>query len=72
MSEACITPQSGSGFLAGMLNYVDCQAQTIGETGYQALASPTSSVSLALTALLTVFIAATTIPSRPLGTVFRT
>ncbi|MBK8861198.1 MAG: type IV secretion system protein [Sphingomonadales bacterium] len=57
MSEACIAPQSGGGFLAGMLNYVDCQAQTIGETGYQALASPTSSVSLALTALLTVFIA---------------
>ena len=57
MSDACAIPATGNGFLAGMLQYFDCQAQTIGETGYQALASPGSSVSLALTALLTIFIA---------------
>ncbi|MFA6125644.1 MAG: type IV secretion system protein [Sphingomonas sp.] len=41
-----------------LLGYVDCQAQTIGASGYQALAVPGSSVSIALTGMLTLFVAA--------------
>lgn len=39
-----------------VLRFIDCQAQTIGADGYTALASPSSSASLALTALLTLFV----------------
>jgi type IV secretion system protein VirB6 len=54
---SCVAPPTGSGFLAATLANLDCQAQTIGEAGYQALASPGSPLSLALTALLTIFVA---------------
>jgi type IV secretion system protein VirB6 len=47
----------GEGFLRGVLDYVDCQSQTIGTQGYQALASPGSAVSIAITGLLTLFVA---------------
>jgi len=54
---ACPTFTPDGEFLREMLAMVDCQAQTIGQGGYQALAAPGSSASLALTGLLTVFIA---------------
>ena len=54
---ACPVPPTGVGFLSGMLDHIDCQAQTLGANGYAAIASPGSSVSLVLTALLTIFIA---------------
>ena len=57
MAELCQAPPNGAGFLSGALNFIDCQAQTIGEAGYQAFAQPGSAVSLALTALLTIFVA---------------
>ena len=57
MENLCTAPSSGSGFVSGALDFIDCQAQTIGEAGYQALAQPGSTVSLALTALLTIFVA---------------
>jgi type IV secretion system protein VirB6 len=57
MANLCQAPPNGAGFLSGALNFIDCQAQTIGEVGYQALAQPGSSVSLALTAVLTIFVA---------------
>lgn len=44
-------------FLESALRFVDCQAQTIGMNGYQALAAPGSPLSLLLTAALTLFIA---------------
>jgi type IV secretion system protein VirB6 len=47
----------GSGFLRGVLDFIDCQAQNIGAQGYQALASPGSAVSIALTAMLTILVA---------------
>jgi type IV secretion system protein VirB6 len=47
----------GSGFLRGVLDFIDCQAQNIGAQGYQALAAPGSTVSLALTAMLTILVA---------------
>lgn len=53
----CPTLTPGSAFLSGVLDFVDCQAQTLGAGGYQALAAPGSVVSVALTAVLTVFVA---------------
>ncbi len=46
-----------TGFVSGVLDFVDCQAQAIGAGGYQALASPGSSLSLFLAGLLTLFVA---------------
>ena len=54
---SCAAPPTGSGFLAATLGHLDCQAQTIGEAGYQALASPGSPLSLAITVLLAIFVA---------------
>ncbi len=53
----CPTPTTGAAFLSGVLNFLDCQAQTIGASGYQLLSAPGSAVSVALSALLTVFVA---------------
>ena len=54
---ACPVPTTGNAFLSGILAHIDCQAQTLGSSGYQALANPGSSTSLILTALLTLFVA---------------
>lgn len=53
----CPTVHTGQAFLATALAHIDCQAETIGAYGFGALASPGSPVSLALTSLLTIFIA---------------
>lgn len=57
MSMACPSVSTGKGFLSGALQHIDCQAQAIGSYGYAALADPGSMVSIALTGLLTVFVA---------------
>lgn len=54
---ACTAVHTGSAFLSGTLSHLDCQARTVGAYGYGALADPGSSVALALTGLLTIFIA---------------
>lgn len=54
---ACEAVLTGQRFVAQMLGHIDCQAQAIGAYGYGALASPSSGLSLAVTALLTVFVA---------------
>ena len=54
---ACPTLAPPTDFLGTILEYVDCQARTIGAGGYQALASPGSTFSLILTGLLTLFVA---------------
>ncbi len=54
---SCVAPPTGTGFLSATLAHLDCQAQTIGEAGYQALANPGSPIALALTALLSLFVA---------------
>jgi type IV secretion system protein VirB6 len=53
----CTAFSPDAGFVGGVLNYVDCQAQAIGGGGYQALATPGSTLSLVLTGLLTLFVA---------------
>lgn len=57
MTMACPTLSTGDAFLSTLLKHIDCQAQTIGSVGYQTLADPGAPLSLALTALLTIFIA---------------
>jgi type IV secretion system protein VirB6 len=54
---ACPAVQSGQNFLGMLLYSVDCQAQAIGAYGFGALANPGSTTSIALTGLLTLFIA---------------
>lgn len=54
---ACVAVQTGKRFLATSLDHIDCQAQVIGSYGFGALADPGSSVSAALTGLLTIFVA---------------
>ena len=56
IAVAC-QPDSGTGLVSRILTYVDCQAQAIGMGGYQALASPNSTLSLIIGALLTIFVA---------------
>jgi type IV secretion system protein VirB6 len=53
----CPYPLTGGAFLRDMLGYLDCQAQTLGGVGYQALAAPGSIASVALASLLTICIA---------------
>ncbi len=55
MPCAYVPPADGS--LSGMLDYLDCQAQTIGGDGYLALAAPSSPANLALTGLITILVA---------------
>lgn len=53
----CPAISTGDAFLSALLRHIDCQGQTIGAAGYQALADPGSPLALALTALLTIFVA---------------
>jgi type IV secretion system protein VirB6 len=57
MSTVCHVLPSSSGFLKGILDFIDCQTVTLGSQGYSALVTPASSVSQSLTILLTLFVA---------------
>jgi type IV secretion system protein VirB6 len=57
IAPVCLAPPSTAGFLQGLLSYVDCQAQSVGANGYEALAAPGSTLSLVLTGFLTLFVA---------------
>ena len=54
---ACEPLSYQGGFVTGVLQFVDCQAQNIGAGGYQAMMAPGSTLSLLVTALLTIFVA---------------
>ncbi len=54
---ACPSLSTGGAFLSTLLRHIDCQAQTIGATGYQALADPGSPLAAVLTGVLTIFVA---------------
>lgn len=56
MVGACPVFLPENEFLRRVLALVDCQAQSIGQGGWQALAQPGSAVSLALAGVLTIFI----------------
>lgn len=53
----CTPVTTGNRFLAETIAHIDCQAQAIGAYGYGALSDPGSAVAIALTGLLTIFIA---------------
>ena len=56
MAGSCPVFEPGGEFLNRVLTMVDCQAQTIGQGGWAALAAPGSTVSLALAGVLTIFV----------------
>lgn len=53
----CPAVSTGNQFLVESLAHLDCQAQTLGSFGFQALAAPGSPGAVVLTALLTLFVA---------------
>ncbi|WP_420606746.1 type IV secretion system protein [Novosphingopyxis sp.] len=53
----CGAVTTGQGFLSRSIEHIDCQAATIGSYGFQSLAAPGSAFSIAVTSLLTLFIA---------------
>jgi type IV secretion system protein VirB6 len=57
LNMTCPSPTPEGPFISGTLDYIDCQAQIIGEAGYRALASPSSSFSPLLTLAMTIFVA---------------
>lgn len=57
MIASCPSLRTGDGFLSTTFAHLDCQAQTIGSFGYQALAVSGSPTGLLLTGILTLFIA---------------
>jgi type IV secretion system protein VirB6 len=54
---ACAPFPSSGGFLAGLVEFIDCQTLAIGAQGYLGLTAPGSSFSILLTTLLTLFVA---------------
>lgn len=57
MAAMCAFTPAPDRFASGLLRYLDCQASSLGSQGFMAMAAPGSSVSLLLSALLTIFIA---------------
>lgn len=57
MADACAPVPSGPGFLAAALNFIDCQAEGVGQGGYQALTMPGSIGATMTGAALTLFVA---------------
>lgn len=57
MAAPCAISPAPDRFASELLGFLDCQAVNLGSQGFRALATPGSSASLLLTALLTIFIA---------------
>jgi type IV secretion system protein VirB6 len=53
----CPNVISGQQFIASALSHIDCQAQSLGSLGWGALAGQSSPLTMALTALIAVFVA---------------
>ena len=53
----CGAVTTGQGFLSRTIEHIDCQTAAIGSYGFQSLAAPGSAFSIAVTSLLTLFIA---------------
>src|SRR5258708_37520211 len=56
MNEAC-SSLVGEGVIRGVLGAVDCQTRAFAEAGYSSLTSASSGFQIALTALLTIYVA---------------
>lgn len=57
MAAPCQAGVSPESFAPGILSYLDCQAQTLGSSGYQALAASGSPAAALLTGMVTLLIA---------------
>ncbi len=57
MAGFCAMPSPDLGLVQGLLTSVDCNVQTMAEVGYRAVSGPNSQVALALTSLLTIYVA---------------
>lgn len=57
MAGFCAAPSADLGLVQGLLTSVDCNVQTMAEVGYHALSGPNSQVAVALTAMLTIYVA---------------
>jgi type IV secretion system protein VirB6 len=55
--SACPFVPSDQTFVPAMVQFIDCQAQSIGAGGYQALAAPGSTLAVVLTGFLTLVVA---------------
>lgn len=55
--NACVAPPQSSGFTGSVMRFIDCQAEWLGSGAWQALAMPGSTLSVVLTAFLTIAIA---------------
>lgn len=53
----CAGLPSPTGFLHGVLSYIDCTASSVGEEGWRALVTPGSYFSVIVTLMLTLFVA---------------
>ena len=56
MAGFCAVPDA-AGLIRGLLTSVDCNVQTMSEIGYRSVSGPNSQVGLALTALMTIYVA---------------
>ncbi len=56
MAGFCTLPTDAS-LVRGLLTSVDCNVQTMSEIGYRTISGPNSQVGLALTALMTIYVA---------------
>ena len=57
MSAFCAAPLHDAGNFRALLNSVDCNVHSVTQSGYQALSAPDSQLALALSALMTIYIA---------------
>ncbi len=57
MAGFCVPPAADAGLIQGLLGSVDCNVQTMSASAYAALSGPNSQVGIALTALLTIYVA---------------
>ena len=53
----CSAISTGTQFLSGLMNHIDCQSRNIGSYGYGALADPRSAAFAVTTGLLAIFVA---------------
>lgn len=57
MIDICPAVPPATGFIGSMIGFVDCQAELLGSGGWQALATPGSTLTVVLTGFLTIFVA---------------
>jgi type IV secretion system protein VirB6 len=57
MITACPIPTAEGEFVRPMVDFIDCQAQSLGSGAWQTLAAPGSTLALVLTGFITLFVA---------------